>query len=248
MRTVPSRSEMQPSTPVVGNTIKLFESSAHALRVLIVEDHALIRAGLRKLLESHPRFRVIGEVGSGSEGLPLLEDPDVAVVDIESGDEDELGVLSRLLDCHQHLRIVVLSSSEDSELHRRAVQLGATGVLLKSASAETFLAVVEHVGAGGVSLSRPMVTRLASAQPSATAATDQERRGYSKLTLLSKREREIVEVACEGLRNEEIARRLFISPVTVRHHLTAIFAKLGVPNRHSLIAYAYRGMRQAGAA
>jgi len=222
--------------------------SRGVIRVLIIEDLALVRAGLRKLIEGEPRFLVVGEIGAGAEDCPLAAEPDVAVIDVEAGDEDELGVLSRLVERHPNIRILILSSSDDSERHCRAVELGATGILLKSATPQTFFSVLEHVAAGTVWLNRATVAKMMSRGHAATAPSEQGSHTRAKLTSLSKREREIVDVACEGLRNDEIAKRLFISPVTVRHHLTAIFAKLGVPNRHSLMAFAYRNTRQAGAA
>ena len=221
-------------------------SDQRTVRVLIIEDQALIRAGLRKLVESFAGFQVVAEIGSHADRQTLGMAPELAVVDLDAGDEDDLDVVRRLRECHPGIRILVLTNTDDSALHYRAMEAGAMGIVPKKASADVFESAIERVATGGVWFSRAMTERFLSDRRSED--TPKQVSGpASKLTSLSKREREIVDVACEGLRNEEIAKRLFISPVTVRHHLTAIFAKLGVSNRHGLIAYAYRQGRLAKA-
>ena len=207
---------------------------------MVIEDRALIRAGLVKIIESREGLEVTAEVGLGTDRSgPLSEGPDVVVMDFDLTDP---ALFSTILQYYPRARILVVTSSDDLECSRRAIRLGAFGVVSIRTSPEAFITAIERVAAGEAWLGRAL-----TAQVLAELSPFPEMSGAAKLALLSKREREIVDIACEGLSIKEIARRLLISTVTVRHHLTAIFAKLGVTNRHSLIVFAYRHRRSFGA-
>ena len=227
-------------------TARVDQAPRSPLRIVIIEDQVVVRSGLCKLIESRPHLQVVGEVGLSPEAraLAVREQADVIVVDPDPPCENGLNLLPHLRTSAPKPGILVLTSIKDPQWHRRAVQFGAIGVVMKTVAADTFLNAIERVSAGEAWLSRSMTASLLLER---SCSPDRARDLRSEsLASLSKREREVVDVVCEGLRNEEIAQRLFISEVTVRHHLTSIFAKLGIPSRAGLIAYAYRNGQPAG--
>jgi DNA-binding NarL/FixJ family response regulator len=133
------------------------------------------------------------------------------------------------------MQVLVLTGVRDKELHRQALQLGAMGIVLKDHAAEILIEAIEKVRAGEVWLDRSMLVALLGT--SARGDADPER---VKIQMLTDREREIICLLAEGLRNKQIGERLFISEITVRHHLTSIFNKLAVSDRVELLIYAYR--------
>src|SRR5438132_7173997 len=199
-----------------------------SIRVLIVDDHGIVRAGLRMLLESQPGLTVVGEAATCAEALALAtgEQPDVIVLDLDLGMENAIESIPTLLSAVPEARILVLTGVRDPEAHREAVRRGAMGLVLKEHAAETLLEAIAKVRAGEVWLEPSMVarvlgelTRPQTAQPISPEA--------AKIATLTGREREVITLVGEGLRNQHIAERLYISEATVRHHLTAIFTKLG---------------------
>jgi DNA-binding NarL/FixJ family response regulator len=216
-------------------------SFAQSIRVLIIDDHAVIRAGLRLLLENQPGITVVGEAANRTEALTVAtnEQPDIILLDLDLGGESGLDCLRELLTAASGARVLVLTGVRDTDLHRRAVELGAMGLVLKDEAANVLLRAITRVCAGEVWFERAMIARVLSqlthpqqAQP----LTPEEER----IAALTKREREVITLVGEGLRNKQIAERLYISEATVRHHLTAIFAKLDVADRFELVIYAYR--------
>src|SRR5204863_7278946 len=136
-------------------------------------------------------------------------------------------------------RVLTLTGVRDPELHRRAVRLGVMGVVVKEKAAEVLLQAIEKVHAGEVWLERAMITRVLREMTRRDEPTQTDPEA-AKTATLTAREREVIALIGEGLKNQQIARRLFISETTVRHHLTAIFAKPGVADRLELVIYAYR--------
>ncbi len=210
-------------------------------RVLIVDDHGIVRAGLRMLLESQPGITVVGEAATCADALALATrtQPDVIVLDLDLGGENAVESIPILLNAALEARILVLTGVRDPEAHRQAIRHGAMGLVLKEKAAETLLQAIAKVRAGEVWLEPTMIARVlgdltrfpVSQRPSPEAA---------KIATLTKREREVITLVGEGLRNKHIAERLYISEATVRHHLTAIFAKLDVSDRFELAIYAYQ--------
>ena len=208
-----------------------------SIRILLVDDHRVIRKGLRALLDDYPDFEVVGEAGSRTEAIPLVESqrPNLVLLDLDLGSTTSLDFLSELLAIGRDLQVLVLTGVRDKELHRQAIQLGAMGIVLKDHAAEILVEAIQKVHAGDMWLDRStIVSLLGNTQ---WANTDPER---VKIRLLTEREREIISLLAEGLRNKQIGERLFISEITVRHHLTSIFNKLAVSDRVELLIYAYR--------
>ena len=209
------------------------------IRVLIIDDHELVRAGLRMLLESQEHIVVVGETGNGLEAIELAtrEQPDVMLLDLDLGGKSSVDDIPALLRAAAKARVIVLTGVRDTELHQRAVHLGAVGLVLKDKAYTLLLKTIEHVAAGEVWLERTMMANILHCMTRHVVHPDPE---AAKIATLTEREREIITLIGEGLKNQQIAERLFISPVTVGHHLSSIFNKLGVRDRLALVIYAYR--------
>jgi DNA-binding NarL/FixJ family response regulator len=201
------------------------------------------------LIESRPGWHVVGEAANGSDALAAVarEQPDIIVLDLDLGNSSGLDFQAEVLTIAPAARVLILTGVRDPELHRRAVHLGALGLVVKEKAAAVLLQAIEKVAAGEVWLEPSLtasvlreMTRPRQAQPRDPEA--------AKISLLTQREREVIPLIGEGLKNQQIAKRLFISEATVRHHLTSIFAKLEVADRLELLAYAYRhGLTKATA-
>ncbi len=216
-------------------------SSTSLVRILLVDDHALVRHGLRMLLESDPAFEVIGEAENRTGALRIAESgrPDVVLLDLDLGAESGLDLIGELRAVAPGARILVLTGLRDAQVQRQAVHLGAMGIVEKEAAPEVLLKAVHKVRAGEVWLDRA-TTASVIAELSHSAEAMRNDPEAAKIAALSAREREVVALLGEGLSNRRIAGQLCISETTVRHHLTSIFAKLDVHDRLQLLLYAYR--------
>jgi two-component system, NarL family, nitrate/nitrite response regulator NarL len=214
---------------------------SQSVRVLIVDDHGIMRAGLRMLLESQAGLMVVGEASSCADALALATctQPDVIVLDLDLGGENALESIPTLLRTAPETRILVLTGLRDPEVHRQAVCHGALGLVFKEKAVETLLQAITKVRAGEVWLEPTMIARVLGdlTRPQSSPQTSAE---ATKIARLTEREREVITLVGEGLRNKHIAERLYISEATVRHHLTAIFAKLDISDRFELAIYAYQ--------
>jgi DNA-binding NarL/FixJ family response regulator len=215
-------------------------ASEDSIRVLLVEDHAVVRAGLRMLIESWPRVVVVGEAGDRADALRLVaeQQPNIILLDLDLGADSGLDFLPQLLDRAPAAHVLLLTGVDDPEQHQRAVRLGALGVVRKDQAASVLLKAIERVHAGEAWLDRTMVARVLSdlARPPEPAPNPEA----ARIASLTDRECQVIQLICEGLPNKGIADRLAISEATVRHHLTAIFSKLGLTSRLELVIYAYQ--------
>ena len=215
-------------------------ASAQSIHVLLIEDHAVVRAGLRLLLESRPGLVVVGEAANHADALALAtrEQPDVILLDLALGAENGLDLLPRLLTAAGRARVLILTGVVDVEDHRQAIRRGAMGLVLKEQAPEVLLKAIEKVHAGEVWLDRAMLARVlgemvsGAAKPANVEAT--------QIATLTEREREVIALVGEGLKNKQIGDRLSITETTVRHHLTSIFTKLGVESRLEMVIFAHR--------
>jgi DNA-binding NarL/FixJ family response regulator len=210
-------------------------------RILLIDDRPLARAGLRLLIENYPSLRVIGEAGNRNEALTIVvrEQPDVIVIDLDMDPERGLNLIPEILAVAEQSRILVLTSLQDPEIQGRAARQGATGVVTKKHDVSTLITALEKVYAGEAWLDRS-TTASAIIKMSREIAANKKDPEASKIATLSEREREVITLIGEGLKNRQIAERLFISQATVRHHLTSIFNKLCMSDRFELIIYAYK--------
>ncbi|MFI6791490.1 response regulator transcription factor [Nonomuraea sp. NPDC050383] len=200
------------------------------LTVLIVDDHPVVREGLRGMLAAEPGIEVAGEAGSGDEAVavaPRLR-PDVVLMDLRMPAGDGVSAIRRL---GPEFRVIVLTTYEGDADVGRALAAGAAGYLLKDVSRAELAAAVRAVAGGGTALAPSVAARLAGAPAGNTPAATE---GAG----LSAREREVLELVARGLTNAEIGRRLFIGEATVKTYLLRVFRKLGVGDRTSAVLVA----------
>lgn len=219
------------------------ETNRKTIRVFIIDDHAIVRSGLRMLVESHANTTVVGEAGNSAETFKFFSenDADIILLDIDLGVESGLSFLPRLLETAEPAKVLVLTGIRDQETHQKAVALGALGLVLKDQACDTLINAIEKVYSGEAwldpSLVAAAITQLARTAECKNKNPDPE---ALKIASLTEREREVVALIGEGLSNKLIGDRLFISEKTVRHHLTSIFDKLGLSDRFELAIYAFR--------
>jgi DNA-binding NarL/FixJ family response regulator len=211
------------------------------IKLVLVDDHAVIRAGLRLLIEARRDMKVVGEAANAADALAVTTatQPDVILLDLNlEGDSSGLDCLPRLLDAAPGAHVLVLTGVNDYEMHRQAARLGARGLVHKAKAAEVILKAIERVHAGEVWFDQHLISGMLSemAHSGRRKGGDKE---AAKITSLTRREQEVVGLVCEGLKNRQISERLFISETTVSHHLTSAFSKLGVTDRLELVVYAY---------
>jgi DNA-binding NarL/FixJ family response regulator len=208
---------------------------------MIIDDHKVVRSGLRMLIDGHPRMKVVGEAGNREEALEVVtrEQPDVILLDLVLGQETGTDLIQELLKTAEEARILILTGLHDPQEHRRAVQLGAMGVVIKETSSDLLLKAIQKIREGEFWLDRFTTASLLTDMRQANKPKKQETPDDKK-EKLTVREREVITLVGEGLRNKQIADRLCISESTVRHHLTSIFEKLGVTDRLELLIFAYQ--------
>lgn len=203
-------------------------SDGQPIRVVLCDDHAMVRAGLRALLAGAGGIEVIGEAATGQEAINLAAAlrPDVVLMDLQLGDGmDGVEAIRRIRSVAEPPRVLVLTTYDTDADITRSIEAGATGYLLKAESADELYAAIRAAAAGRTALSAPVADRMmAQLRAPRPALTD--------------RERDILEQLAQGLGNREIARRLFISEATVKTHLGRIYEKLGVDTRAGAVAVA----------
>jgi DNA-binding NarL/FixJ family response regulator len=211
------------------------------IRILMIDDHAMLRAGLRMIIESHLGMVVVGEAENRRESLAAIaiETPDIILLDLDLGDENGLDLLPELSSAVPDARIILLTGLRDPEVQRRAILLGAMGLVSKQKAADTVIRAIEKVYAGEVWLDRAMIASILNDRVNTSVAPDQSVEAL-RIAKLTEREREVIRLIGEGIKNRQIAERMYISEATVRHHLTSVFAKLGVTDRFELVIYAFQ--------
>ncbi len=210
------------------------------IRVVVADDQALVRAGFRALLDAEPDMEVVGEVADGAAALELVRatGPDVVLMDIRMPGVDGL-TATRMIGQDPDLaatRVLVLTTFELDEYVFEALRVGASGFLVKDTEPADLVKAVRAVAAGDALLSPSVTRRLIEHVAVAAKPLPHERPDVARLT---EREREIVTLVGEGLSNEEIARRLVVSPATAKTHVSRSMVKLGVRDRAQLVVLAY---------
>ena len=209
------------------------------LRILIADDHPLVRSGMRALLTAAEDLEVVGEAATGEEAISLAEalQPDVIVMDLRMPGINGIEATRRIMQSHPHMRILVVTLFEDDDSVFAALRAGARGYILKEANEVEVLRAIRAVGGGDAIFSSTIAQRLlgffAAPRPAALTAPFPD---------LTDREREILTLIAQGRSNSEIAQTLVISLKTVRNYISSIFSKLQVADRAQAILRA----REAG--
>jgi two-component system nitrate/nitrite response regulator NarL len=211
------------------------------IKIAIVDDHKVIREGLRMLLGAQPGYEIVGTADDSSGALSLIKEkePDVVLLDLDLNGEISLGLIPQVNDLFPHTRVLILTGAKDLEMHQECVRLGASGLVQKDVTAEVLVKAIKTVNAGEIWFANPTIMKFLSEVRNKRSEQEKDPEA-TKIATLTKREKEIIGLVCEGLKNKEVAERLYISDTTVRHHLTSIFSKLEVPDRLGLVIYSYR--------
>ncbi len=207
-------------------------SSSSPIRVMIVDDHAMVRRGLATFLKGYPDLKLAGEAESGEAAVRLASElvPDVILMDMFLPHMNGPAAIQLIRQKLPHVRIIGLTSFKDGELIRDALEAGAIGYLLKDVSADDLAAAIRAAYSGRATLSPAATQSLVEAANQPPAPTFD----------LTERERAVLVLMVEGLNNTQIAGRLVVSPSTVKSHVSAILAKLGVASRTEAVTLALR--------
>lgn len=207
------------------------------IKVLLVDRLALVRAGLRLLIESQPGMVVVGEADNPTDAVEIAarERPDIIL--LEPGGKDQIASIPHLLASANGARIILVTDQFDPLVHQQALQYGAVGIVTKAQPAHVLIKAIVRVHAGEAWVDRTMMATLLMNGSRARNGEPMDPEA-KKIALLTDKEREVIALLGEGLKNREIAERLSISEITVRHRLTSIFSKLGISDRLELILYA----------
>jgi len=207
--------------------------------VVLADDQALVRRGFRLILEAEPDLRVVAEAADGQEAIDAVgrHRPAVVLMDIQMPGLDGLEATRRILGREDNAtRVLVLTTFERDDYVFQALQLGASGFLLKTAPPEDLVTAVRVV-AGGEALLSPSVTRRVIEEFASSHRYEPRSEDLDRLT---QRELEVLRLLAEGLSNAEIAARLYLSEATVKTHTSNILAKLGLRDRIQAVIFAYR--------
>jgi DNA-binding NarL/FixJ family response regulator len=196
------------------------------IRLLIVDDHPIVRDGLRGVFAAEPDLEVVGEAPDGAEAVRRGGEADVVLMDLRMPGMGGVEAITRLRESHPDVRVLVLTTFDTDSDVLPAIEAGATGYLLKDAPREELLRAVRSAYRGESVLSPSVAGRLMGRGRRPTDGT------------LSKREREVLALVADGTTNREAAKRLFISEATVKTHLLHVFAKLGVDDRTAAVVAA----------
>ncbi len=206
-----------------------------AIRVLITDDHLIVREGLRLILETAPEIEVVGEASDGADCLRAVaaDAPDVVLMDLQMPGMDGITAINHLRRDHPDVAIVILTTFNEDALMVQGLRAGARGYLLKDTDRTTLLATI-HAAARGETLLKPEIMQRVLAAPAAAPVAPAASQPYS----LTERELEVLRATARGERNKEIAHHLGISERTVKAHLASIYNKLGVDSRTAAAAIA----------
>jgi two-component system response regulator DevR len=204
-------------------------------RIILVDDHEVVRLGLKALLERHPQFEVVGEAGSAREALEQVAatEPDVVILDIRLPGTSGIEACEQIVDKYPNTKVIMLTSYAEDEMLFSAIRAGASGYVLKQIGSEELIKAIEAVGRGEALLD-PAVTQRVF-QEVRRAVKEEEASAFAHL---SQQEKHVLLLVSEGKTNREIAKNLFLGEGTVRNYVSSILSKLGVNNRAEAAAYA----------
>ncbi|MCB2193496.1 MAG: response regulator transcription factor [Deltaproteobacteria bacterium] len=210
---------------------------SHKHRVVICDDHSIVREGIKQVLASNPELEVVGEAANGLEGLTLIGklQPDVVVTDITMPEMNGIDMTRELTKEYPDMRVVILSVHSRKTFIMEALKAGARGYVLKDSAGEKLLDAVEAVLAGDSYLDSPVAGHIVDEFVKMPSPAEPATSGGETLT---DRERQILSLVVEGFSNKQIAEKLFLSPKTVDNHRAKIMSKLGRRDVIGLVKYA----------
>jgi DNA-binding NarL/FixJ family response regulator len=209
------------------------------IRILLADDHALVRQGIRELLSAQPEFEIVGEAATGAQAVQaaLETRPDVVLLDIHMPDGDGLWATGEIVRELPSTRVLILTVSTEDEHLKETLRRGAAGYLLKSSAADSLFQAIREVVRGETTVPGTMAGRILASMGQADEA-----HGAGREAGLSVREQEVLRLLSQGSTNKEIAQALEISENTVKAHLKSILRKLGVTNRVEAAGWALRNL------
>jgi len=205
------------------------------LRILLVDDHEVVRLGLKTLLERYPDFEVVAEAGTAAEAVAkaLHHKPDVVVMDIRLPGESGIDACRQITEKLPDAKVIMLTSYAEDEMLFAAIRAGAAGYVLKQIGGDELVRAIETVGRGEALIAPSLIKRVLAEVR--RAAQREEAAAFADLTL---QERQVLALIAEGKTNREIAQALFLGEGTVRNYVSSILSKLNVSNRAEAAAYA----------
>jgi DNA-binding NarL/FixJ family response regulator len=221
------------------------ETSQESTRVLVVDDHAVFRYGMRAMLANAPGFEVVGEAATGEEAVEKAAEsrPEIVLMDIQMPGMNGIEATRRIVQANSEVGVVVVTMFGDDDSVFSAMRAGARGYVLKGADAEEVMKVLRAVAEGeahfGPEIARRIMSFFSAPKPAPASEAFPE---------LTAREAEILDLMARGMSNQEIARRLYLSQKTVRNHVSNIFLKLQVADRgHAIVRAREAGLGQGNA-
>ena len=210
---------------------------ADQVRVFLLDDHEIVRRGVRDLLEAEPDMTVVGEAGTEEEALRRIPaiDPDVAVLDVRLGSGDGISVCREIRTRHPRTKCLMLTSFSDDEALFQAIMAGASGYVLKQIRSTDLVDAVRRVAAGDQLLD-PALTARVLERLRAGPAED------ARIARLSKQEREVLLLIAEGLSNKQIGERMFLAEKTIKNYVTSVLSKMEMTRRTEAAVYAAKHM------
>lgn len=204
-------------------------------RIVLVDDHEVVRLGLRALLERHPQFEVVGEAGTAKESIELAAriKPDVILMDIRLPGTSGIEACEAITKENSAVKVIMLTSYAEDEMLFSAIRAGASGYVLKQIGGEDLIKAIESVGRGEAMLDSAVTQRVF--QEVRRAVKEEEASAFANL---SQQEKHVLLSVSEGRTNREIAKALYLGEGTVRNYVSSILSKLGVSNRAEAAAYA----------
>ncbi len=210
------------------------------MRILLVDDHEIVRKGLRSLLDAEPDLEVVGEAGSAAEAIRRVgfDSPDVVVLDVRLPDASGVEACRNIRSAFPDVRVLMLTSFADEEALMAAILAGASGYLLKRIDSAALLESLRRIGRGESLIDPDMVTKLFSALRGGGPSSD------PLLDRLSDQERKVLDLIAEGKTNREISSEMFLAEKTVKNYVSNLLTKLGMSRRSEAAAYVARAAAQ----
>jgi len=209
------------------------------IKIMLVGDFLIFRSGLKLLLEAEKNIKVVGEAADLSEASNSIHKirPDILLID--SGESDDDNFTSFISSLPTDISVIIITNSREAERHRKYLLLGINGLVTKEQTADVLIKAINAVNDGEMWFVRKLMDKTIKQLIDQKKSSPDELYNYN-VSVLTAREREVLTLICQGMKNKIIAEKLFISETTVRYHLTSIFEKLKVSNRLELVVYVFK--------